>query len=93
MENFEEDSEGDLELSAGNVDDQLKNTTLYVDNESYVAELKKLLGDPLLADLPARPSLHDVDTLIALEKGSAMSLTIIKMDGASYGTVILNDLS
>ena len=85
MEKLEEDSEGVLELSAGNVEDRLNRNTLCVDEESHVAVLEKLLSDPLLADLPAHPTLHDVDTLIALEKGSAMSLTVIKMDGVSYG--------
>ncbi|PKA53996.1 hypothetical protein AXF42_Ash016161 [Apostasia shenzhenica] len=47
--------------------------------------LSALLDDPVLADVPKRPTLADVDTLINLEKGSAMKITVVKMDHTSFG--------
>lgn len=47
--------------------------------------LEALLSDPLLADVPRRPSLADVETLIGVELGSGMRLTILKMDESSFG--------
>lgn len=47
--------------------------------------LLALLTDPLLADVPNKPTLSDVDTLINLELGSAMRITVLKMDGSSFG--------
>eukprot|EP00850_Spirogloea_muscicola_P014151 SM000100S09378 [mRNA] locus=s100:75438:76642:+ [translate_table: standard] len=49
-----------------------------------------LLEDPVLADLPANPSLRDVDTLIAVEKGSAMKLTVKKLDGQTLEVAVMN---
>jgi hypothetical protein len=48
--------------------------------------LAALLDDPILADVPRKPSLADVDTLINLELGSAMRLTVVKLDNTSFGT-------
>ncbi|KAL0325944.1 UNVERIFIED_CONTAM: putative ribosome biogenesis protein RLP24 [Sesamum radiatum] len=48
--------------------------------------LTTLLTDPILADVPKKPSLSDVDTLINLELGSAMRITVLKLDGTSLGT-------
>jgi U11/U12 small nuclear ribonucleoprotein 25 kDa protein len=48
--------------------------------------LSTLLDDPILADVPRKPSLADVDTLINLELGSAMRVTIVKLDNTSFGT-------
>lgn len=50
--------------------------------------LAALLTDPILADVPKKPLLSDVDTLINLELGSAMRLTVLKLDGTSFGTNI-----
>lgn len=47
--------------------------------------LSTLLDDPILADVPKKPTLADVDTLINLELGSAMKITVIKMDNTSFG--------
>ncbi|GMH04648.1 hypothetical protein Nepgr_006488 [Nepenthes gracilis] len=52
--------------------------------------LAALLDDPLLSDVPKKPSLSDVDTLIHLELGSAMRITVLKLDGASFDAVVLN---
>ncbi|MBA0860975.1 hypothetical protein Goshw_023107 [Gossypium schwendimanii] len=46
--------------------------------------LTALLDDPILADVPKKPSLSDVDTLINLELGSAMCISILKLDGTSF---------
>lgn len=47
--------------------------------------LTTLLDDPILADVPKNPTLADVDTLISHELGSAMRISILKLDGTSYG--------
>ncbi|KAG8378012.1 hypothetical protein BUALT_Bualt08G0093800 [Buddleja alternifolia] len=50
--------------------------------------LAALLNDPVLADVPKKPSVSDVDTLINLELGSAMRIAVLKLDGTSFGTSI-----
>ncbi|XP_042402270.1 U11/U12 small nuclear ribonucleoprotein 25 kDa protein-like isoform X2 [Zingiber officinale] len=52
--------------------------------------LSTLLDDPILADVPKKPTLVDVDTLINLELGSAMKITIVKMDNTSFDVAVLN---
>ncbi|PSS19837.1 U11/U12 small nuclear ribonucleoprotein [Actinidia chinensis var. chinensis] len=52
--------------------------------------LAALLDDPILADVPKKPSLSDVDTLISLELGSAMRISILKLDGTSIDVVVMN---
>nr|GLL18008.1 U11/U12 small nuclear ribonucleoprotein 25 kDa protein isoform X1 [Ipomoea trifida] len=52
--------------------------------------LGALLNDPILADVPKKPSLSDVDTLISLELGSAMRITILKLDNTSIDVAVLN---
>ncbi|CAI0382387.1 unnamed protein product [Linum tenue] len=47
--------------------------------------LSALLDDPVLADVPKNPSLSDVDTLISLELGSAMRVSVLKLDGTTLG--------
>ncbi|KAG2259203.1 hypothetical protein Bca52824_078497 [Brassica carinata] len=51
--------------------------------------LSQLLADPILADVPRNPTLSDVATLVSLEKGSAMRLSIVKLDGSSLGSLLL----
>lgn len=46
--------------------------------------LAALLEDPLLGDVPRNPSLADVDTLLHLELGSAMRISILKLDTTSF---------
>lgn len=48
--------------------------------------LTALLDDPILADVPKEPTLSDVDTLINLELGSAMRISVVKLDSTSFGT-------
>lgn len=50
--------------------------------------LAALLDDPVLADVPKKPTLSDVDTLISVELGSAMRISILKLDGTSFGTCL-----
>lgn len=49
-----------------------------------LSTLAALLDDPILADVPKKPTLSDVDTLISLELGSAMRINILKMDRTSF---------
>ncbi|KAK4367038.1 hypothetical protein RND71_014918 [Anisodus tanguticus] len=52
--------------------------------------LVALLNDPVLADVPKKPTLTDVDTLISLELGSAMRISILKLDGSSFDVTVMN---
>lgn len=55
--------------------------------EKLKSALSHLLSDPILADVPRIPTLSDVVTLVSLEKGSAMRLSVVKLDGSSLGTL------
>ncbi|OAY59041.1 U11/U12 small nuclear ribonucleoprotein 25 kDa protein isoform X1 [Manihot esculenta] len=52
--------------------------------------LAALLDDPILADVPRKPTLTDVDTLISLELGSAMRISVLKLDGTSFDVAMMN---
>ncbi|KAJ8772572.1 hypothetical protein K2173_027749 [Erythroxylum novogranatense] len=52
--------------------------------------LSALLNDPILSDVPKKPTLSDVDTLISLELGSAMRVSVLKLDGAEFDVAVLN---
>lgn len=52
--------------------------------------LSALLDDPILSDVSKKPTLADVDTLISLELGSAMKVSVVKMDYTSYDVAVLN---
>ncbi|XP_020261623.1 U11/U12 small nuclear ribonucleoprotein 25 kDa protein isoform X2 [Asparagus officinalis] len=52
--------------------------------------LSALLDDPILSDVPKKPSLSDVDTLINLELGSAMRISVVRMDNTSFVVAVLN---
>lgn len=65
----------------------------------YSSDMKKarlhstlvaLQNDPVLADLPKKPTLTDVETLISLELGSAMRISILKLDGSSFDVTVMN---
>lgn len=49
--------------------------------------LAALLDDPILADVPKKPALSDVDTVISLELGSAMRISVLKLDHTSIRTL------
>jgi U11/U12 small nuclear ribonucleoprotein SNRNP25 len=52
--------------------------------------LKALLEDPILADVPKNPTLEDVETLIGLELGSAMRISVLKLDATSFHVILMN---
>lgn len=54
------------------------------------AMLSALLDDPILSDVSKKPTLADVDTLINLELGSAMKVSVVKMDNTSYDVAVPN---
>nr|GMC47771.1 U11/U12 small nuclear ribonucleoprotein 25 kDa protein isoform X1 [Ipomoea batatas] len=79
--------------------DDTKTKDATVASEYHSSSMKKarlhstlgaLLNDPILADVPKKPSLSDVDTLISLELGSAMRITILKLDNTSIDVAVLN---
>ncbi|BFI15104.1 U11/U12 small nuclear ribonucleoprotein 25 kDa protein [Marchantia polymorpha subsp. ruderalis] len=55
--------------------------------------LAALLDDPVLADVPKKPTVADIDKLIGVELGSAMKLSILKMDNTSFDVAVLNTAS
>ncbi|KAJ1383065.1 Ubiquitin-like domain superfamily [Sesbania bispinosa] len=52
--------------------------------------LTTLLDDPILADVPKNPTLQDVDTLLGLELGSAMRISVFKLDATSFDVTVMN---
>jgi U11/U12 small nuclear ribonucleoprotein SNRNP25 len=52
--------------------------------------LDQALDDPVLKDVPQSPTVADIDKLIAVEMGSAMKLTVQKLDGTSIEVAVLN---
>ncbi|BAF16079.2 Os04g0663500 [Oryza sativa Japonica Group] len=78
------------EEATDSVSTKPEEVAAYQSSEAKQAKLQSmlaaLLDDPILADVPRKPSLADVDTLINLELGSAMRLTVVKLDGTSFGT-------
>eukprot|EP00250_Pteridium_aquilinum_P035300 c9099_g1_i2 orf=704-1084(-) len=53
--------------------------------------LATLLQDPILGDVPKNATLADIDTLISVELGSAMKLSIVKMDNTVIDVAIPNN--
>eukprot|EP00899_Mesostigma_viride_P020343 jgi/Mesvir1/2830/Mv13922-RA.1 len=49
----------------------------------YPDKLKRLLDHPLLADVSREPTMDEIDTLIAVETGSALVVTVRKLDGTT----------
>ncbi|KAF3538921.1 hypothetical protein F2Q69_00023793 [Brassica cretica] len=64
--------------------------TMETKREKRWSLLSQLLADPILADVPRNPTLSDVVTLVSLEKGSAMRLSIVKLDGSSLDVAVMN---
>ncbi|KAL9244065.1 hypothetical protein vseg_017877 [Gypsophila vaccaria] len=52
--------------------------------------LSAMLQDPILRDVPKAPTLSDIDTLISLELGSAMRVSLLKLDTSSFEVVLMN---
>ncbi|KAK8495861.1 hypothetical protein V6N13_103347 [Hibiscus sabdariffa] len=61
-----------------------------VKKAKLLSTLTALLDDPILSDVPKKPTLSDVDTLISLELGSAMRISILKLDGTSFEVAMMN---
>ncbi|XP_062150935.1 U11/U12 small nuclear ribonucleoprotein 25 kDa protein [Alnus glutinosa] len=72
------------------VGDYEYNRELNVKKARLNSTLDALLHDPILADVPNNPTLSDVDTLISLELGSAMRLSVLKLDGTSFDVAMMN---
>ncbi|XP_044411231.1 uncharacterized protein [Triticum aestivum] len=68
-----------------------EEVTAYQSSEAKQARLQSmlaaLLDDPILVDVSRKPSLADVDTLINLELGSAMRVTVVKLDNTSFSII------
>ncbi|XP_062018539.1 U11/U12 small nuclear ribonucleoprotein 25 kDa protein [Rosa rugosa] len=52
--------------------------------------LAALLEDPILSDVPKKPTLSDVDALLSLEFGSAMRINVVKLDATSLDVALMN---
>ncbi|KAK6912070.1 SNRNP25, ubiquitin-like domain [Dillenia turbinata] len=79
-----ESSGGKREDSVGDYNsDRVKKAKLQ-------STLATLLDDPILSDVPKKPTLSDVDTLINLELGSAMRISVLKLDSTSFDVAVLN---
>ncbi|CAL5418529.1 unnamed protein product [Camellia sinensis] len=83
-------------VTGGKEEDNKNNNvaTGYSSNNVKKARLQStmaaLLNDPILTDVPKKPTLSDVDNLISLELGSAMRISILKLDGTSLDVVVMN---
>ncbi|CAK9178368.1 unnamed protein product [Ilex paraguariensis] len=61
-----------------------------VKKAKLLSTLATLLDDPVLTDVPRKPTLSDVDTLISLELGSAMRIAVLKLDNTSLDVAVMN---
>ncbi|KAF5747921.1 U11/U12 small nuclear ribonucleoprotein 25 kDa protein [Tripterygium wilfordii] len=72
----------------------MEETSGYNGNDIKRAKLQAtlvfLLDDPVLVDVPKKPTLSDVETLINLELGSAMRISVLKLDGTSFDVAVMN---
>ena len=50
-----------------------------------------LASDPLLNDLPSAVTLEEVNSLIGLEHGQAMSVVVNRQDGSSFPVIVHQD--
>ncbi|CAL5383398.1 unnamed protein product [Camellia sinensis] len=77
-----------------NNNDQNNVGTGYNNNNVKKARLHSmlaaLLDDPILADVSKKPALSDVDTVISLELGSAMRISVLKLDHTSIHVAVMN---
>lgn len=74
-----------MESNSKSEDDMVGYNSSTVKKARLQSTLSALLNDPILGDVPKRPTLKEVDTLISLEMGSAMRISVAKMDGTSFG--------
>uniref|UniRef100_A0A1D1ZDF3 U11/U12 small nuclear ribonucleoprotein n=1 Tax=Anthurium amnicola TaxID=1678845 RepID=A0A1D1ZDF3_9ARAE len=95
---FESPNRGQMQGSSSteDADDSTKVEDIFGYNSSTAKQarlqsmLSALLNDPILSDAPKKPTIADVDTLISLELGSAMKVSIMKMDNTSFDVAMLN---
>ncbi|KAL5720685.1 U11/U12 small nuclear ribonucleoprotein [Ranunculus cassubicifolius] len=79
-----------MESNLKSEDDVVRYNSNTVKKVRLQSTLSALLADPILADVPKKPTLTEVDTLISLEMGSAMRISVAKMDGTSFDVAVLN---
>lgn len=84
MEMMEEEGnrnrKGEVSVEEGYRENKIKKARLQ-------STLVALVDDPVLSDVPKNPTLSDVDTLICLELGSAMRISVLKLDATAFGTL------
>ncbi|KAI8015794.1 U11/U12 small nuclear ribonucleoprotein 25 kDa protein [Camellia lanceoleosa] len=78
-----EDNNDENNVGTGYNNNNVKKATLH-------SMLAALLDDPILADVPKKPMLSDVDTLISLELGSAMRISVLKLDHTYIDVAVMN---
>lgn len=61
----------------------------YFRRSQFEPLVSTILDDPVLADVPKNATVADIDTLIGVELGSAMKLSILKLDGTQFGMCFL----
>lgn len=71
---------GEVSVEEGYRENKIKKARLQ-------STLVALVDDPILSDVPKNPTLSDVDTLICLELGSAMRISVLKLDATAFGTL------
>ena len=61
----------------------------YFRRSQFEPLVSTILDDPVLADVPKNATVADIDTLIGVELGSAMKLSILKLDGTQFGMCVI----
>jgi hypothetical protein len=61
----------------------------YFRRSQFEPLVSTILDDPVLADVPKNATVSDIDTLIGVELGSAMKLSILKLDGTQFGMCVV----
>jgi U11/U12 small nuclear ribonucleoprotein SNRNP25 len=64
----------------------------YFRRSQFEPLVSTLLDDPVLADVPKNATVSDIDTLFGVELGSAMKVSILKLDGTHFGTYPFHSL-
>ncbi|GAV56687.1 hypothetical protein CFOL_v3_00229, partial [Cephalotus follicularis] len=85
-----EEKDESLQSSSKERDDGGSYKSNNVNKAKLHSTLAALLSDPILSDIPRNPTLADVDTLISLELGSAMRISLLKLDGTSFDVALMN---
>lgn len=57
-------------------------------SKKFKENFDELLGHPLLSDLPPDITAEEIKSLIALENGQAISLTVKRFDEQSYSVIV-----